>query len=143
MKNWVLTIAIALVACAASFGAFYVLNREPPALRAAARAGDAMEWLRAEFKLTDEQYAAIKKLHDDYGSVCSQHCSAIMAAEKRGAPRGEVTALENECVKSMTEHFRRVAGLMSAQEGERYLAIVMPRVKDYDHRGTPNLEARP
>ena len=66
-----------------------------------------------------------------------------MAAEKRGAPHAEVVALEGECVRSMTEHFRRVAALMPAREGERYLALVMPRILDYDHRGAPNVQVRP
>lgn len=143
MRNWLLTLAIAVAACAASFGAFYAMNREPRAIREATERGDAMEWLRTEFKLTDTQYAAIKQLHDRYGTVCARHCSAIMAAEHRGAPRAEVAALESECVRSMTDHFHQVAALMAPEQGQRYLSIVMPRVLDYDHRGTPNLAARP
>lgn len=143
MKNWLLTLVIALAACALSFGAFYAMNREPAGLRAAARAGDALEWLRADFKLTDAQYAAIKQLHDEYGTVCARHCDAIMTARKRGAPPAQIAALENECVQSMTDHFQRVAALMAPEQGRRYLAIVLPRVHDYDHRGTPNLQARP
>ncbi len=142
MKNWLVTVLIAFAACALSFGAFYAFNREPAPLRAAAQSGDAMEWMRLEFKLSDAQYAAIQRLHEDYSAVCSAHCSAIMAAEKRGAPNAEVVALENTCVQSMTEHFQRVAALMSPEEGKRYLAIVLPRVHDYDHRGAPNLQAR-
>jgi hypothetical protein len=143
VRNWVLTIAIALAACAASYGVFYAANREPAALRAAATEGDPMQWLRLEFKLTDAQYAAIQKLHNEYGAVCANHCSAIMAARERHAPSVEVRALENACVESMTDHFRRVAALMSPEEGKRYLAIVLPRIHDYDHRGAPNLEAKP
>jgi hypothetical protein len=143
VKNWLVTIALALVACGVSFGAFYALNREPAALRAAARAGDALEWMRVEFKLSGAQYAAIRQLHEDYGSLCTAHCNAIMAAEKRHAPRSEVETLESECVQSMTDHFHRVAAIMSPEQGQRYLAIVMPRVHDYDHRGAPNLQARP
>ena len=143
MKNWLLTLVIALVACAVSFGAFYVINREPAALRDAARAGDALQWLRVEFKLTDAQYATIKHLHEQYSAVCTDHCNEIMAAEKRGASPAEVRALENACVESMTDHFKRVAAVMSPNEGRRYLAIVMPRIHDYDHRGAPTLQGRP
>ena len=139
MKYWLLTLLGAVVAGAGSYGVFYALNREPPALRTAARDGDAMEWLRVEFKLNDEQFHAIQKLHAEYGTVCARHCAAIMAAEKRG----EVQSLESACVQSMNDHFHRVAALMSPEQGERYLAIVLPRVADYDHRGAPNLQARP
>jgi len=143
VKNWVVTLLIAVVACAASFGAFYALNRGPAQVRQAARDGDALKWLRVEFKLSDAQYAAIKQLHDDYGSVCSRHCAEIMAAEKRHASAAEVAVLERTCVESMSDHFRRVATLMAPDEGRRYLAIVMPRILDYDHRGAPDVRARP
>jgi hypothetical protein len=143
MKNWIVTVLVALAAGVVSFGAFYAVNREPAGMKAAARERDSMEWLRVEFKLTDDQYAAIKQLHAQYGSICAEHCSAIMAAQKRNAPHAEVAALENACVQSMTEHFHRVATLMSPGEGERYLALVLPRVQDYDHRGAPNVQVRP
>ncbi len=143
MKNWLLTVIVAVAACAVSFGAFYAFNREPAALRVAVRNGDSMAWLRVEFKLTDAQFAAIQELHAKYGAVCSSHCAAIMAARQRHAAPAEVAALENECVRSMTEHFHRVAALMSPDQGPRYLAIVLPRVQDYDHRGAPNVEAQP
>lgn len=143
MKNWILTALFALVASAASFGAFFAMNKAPAQVQAAARAGNALEWLRVEFKLTDAQYAAIKRLHEQYGTVCAAHCTAIQNAQQRGASPAQIAALENQCVESMTEHFQRVAAIMSPQEGRRYLAIVMPRVHDYDHRGAPNLRAQP
>jgi hypothetical protein len=102
-----------------------------------------MAWLRAEFQLNDAQFAAIKKLHEDYRGVCAEHCAAIMAAEKRGAPAAEIAALEKTCVDAMNAHFRRVAALMPSGQGERYLAIVLPRIADYDHRGAPNVQVRP
>lgn len=143
MRNWLLTLAFAVAACAVSFGAFYFANREPTAVRAAAREGDAMEWLRVEFKLSAAQYAAIKQLHERYGTTCATHCNAITAAQQRHAPAAEIAGLENECVRSMSEHFERVAALMSPSEGKRYLSIVLPRIHDYDHRGAPNVQVRP
>lgn len=143
MKNWILTLLFTLGAAAASFGAFFAMNKAPAPVQAAARTGDALEWLRVEFKLTDAQYAAIRRLHEQYGKVCAVHCAAIQSAEQRRAPRAQIAALENRCVESMTEHFQRVAAIMSPAQGRRYLAIVMPRVHDYDHRGAPNLRAQP
>ena len=137
------TMGVVVAACALSFGVFYAVNREPAEMRQALREGDAMGWLRAEFRLSDTQFAAIKRLHEDYREICAVHCSAIMTAEKRGAPRAEVATLEKTCVDAMTVHFRRVASLMPPGQGERYLAIVLPRVADYDHRGAPNVQVRP
>jgi hypothetical protein len=141
VRNLLITAGVALAACAAAFGVFYALN-DDPAIRRAARDGDAMAWLRTEFRLNDEQFAAIKKLHDDYGSACAQHCAAIMDARKRAAPPAEIAALERTCVDAMTAHFRRVAALMPPAEGDRYLATVLPRVADYDHRAAPNVQVK-
>jgi hypothetical protein len=66
-----------------------------------------------------------------------------MAAQQRQAPAADVAALEAVCVKATTEHFRRVAALMPAGQGERYLAIVLPRLADFDHRGAPTVQVRP
>jgi hypothetical protein len=140
MKNFLITVGVALGACALAFGVFFALNNDP-ALRRAAREGDAMVWLRAEFKLDDAQFAAIKKLHDDYAVVCGEHCAAIMDARERKAPAAEVARLEKVCVEAMTGHFQRVAALMPTGQGERYLAVVLPRVADYGHSGAPNVRA--
>ena len=140
MRNLLFTLGLIVAGCALSFGVFYALNRDPTELRSALQEGDAMAWLRAEFQLNDAQFAAIKQLHEDYRVVCADHCSAIMAAEKRDAPKTEVAALEKTCVEAMTLHFRRVAALMPAGQGERYLTIVLPRIADFDHRGAPNVQ---
>jgi hypothetical protein len=141
MKNGLIMLLVVLAAGALSYGVFYTMN-DAPAVRQAAREGDAMAWLRAEFHLTAAQFAAIKKLHDDYGLQCSEHCRAIMDARRRGASRAEQAALEKICVDAMTEHFRKVAALMSPGEGDRYLAIVLPRVGDYGHQGAPTVQVR-
>ena len=109
----------------------------------AAQEQNAMAWLQAEFHLTDAQFAAVKKLHDDYGIVCGRHCAAIMRAREHSAPAAEVAALEKTCVDAMTEHFRRVARLMPPEEGTRYLAMVLPRVAGYEHTGAPNVRVTP
>lgn len=142
MKNLMITLGVALVACAVAFGVVYVLN-EDRAMQAAARENDAMAWLRAEYRLSDAQFAAIKKLHNDYGAVCGEHCAAIMEARERKAPVPEVARLEKVCVDAMTEHFQRVAAEMPKAEGQRYLVTVLPRVADYGHAGAPNVRAKP
>lgn len=141
MKNFWLTLVAVVAAAAISFGVFFAMN-DAPAVRRAAREGDAMMWLRAEFRLNDAQFAAIKQLHEDYSLVCTRHCAAIMAARRRHASPVEIAALEQTCVDAMTAHFRKVAALMPPGQGERYLAIVLPRVSHYRHEGAPTLQAK-
>lgn len=142
MKNFLITLGIVLGACAVAFGVFYFVSADR-AMHAAAREGDALAWLRAEFRLNDAQFAAIQKLHDDYSVVCGRHCAAIMEARERNAAAAEVAALEKTCVDAMTAHFRQVAALMPAREGERYLATVLPRIAGYSHERAPNVRVTP
>jgi hypothetical protein len=142
VRNLFITIGVALAACAVACGVFYAVS-DDRALRAAAREGDAMVWLRVEFHLDDVQFAAIKRLHEDYSVECGGHCAAIMAARERKAPAAEVAALEKFCVDSMGGHFRKVAALMPPGQGERYLALVLPRIADYSHHGAPNVRVSP
>ena len=142
MKNFLITLGIMLAACAVAFGVFYAASADR-ALLAAAREGDPMAWLRVEFRLNEPQFAGIKQLHDDYSMVCSRHCAAIMEARERQAPAAEIAALEKTCVDAMTGHFRQVAALMPAREGERYLAMVLPRVAGYSHERAPNVRVTP
>lgn len=140
MKHWFITILLALVAAAGSYAAFYALNRPSAEVRAAAESGDALEWLRAEFKLNDEQFARIKAIHDDYGDVCAEHCRMIRDARKASQSADEIARLEKVCVDSMTGHFERVAAIMAPDQGRRYLDIVLPCVKGYAHQGAPSLK---
>jgi hypothetical protein len=142
MKNFLITLLVAVAAGVVAFGVGYAANTQP-ALHRAALERDAMAWLRTEFQLNDAQYASIGKLHDDYGLVCGEHCTAIMAAKKRNAPAAEIGALEKICVNAMMEHFQRVAALMPPGQGARYLAIVRPRVDDYDHAAAPTVQVKP
>jgi hypothetical protein len=66
-----------------------------------------------------------------------------MDARERKASAAEVARLEKVCVDAMNAHFRRVAALMPAGQGERYLATVLPRVADYAHTGAPTVGAKP
>lgn len=128
--------------CALACGVFYAVN-DDPALRAAAREKDAMAWLQVEFHLDEARFAAIKRLHEDYSVECGEHCAAIMAAREKKAPPAEIAALEKFCVDSMGVHFRKVAALMPPGEGERYLAVVLPRIAEHSHHGAPNVRVSP
>lgn len=142
LKNVLITLLLAVAAGMGAFGVFYVVS-DDRAMHAAAKDGDAMAWLRAEFKLSEEQFTAIRRRHEDYSFVCAEHCAAIMAARERKAPAAEVAVLEKTCIDAMTVHFRGVAALMPPAQGDRYLAMVLPRVTGYSHHGAPNLRVTP
>ncbi len=142
MKNFLITLGVAVAVCVAAFGISYAMN-DNRALHAAAREGDAMAWLRVEFRLDEAQFSAIKRRHDDYSVACGEHCAAIVAARERKAPAAEVAALEKICVDAMTGHFRQVAALMPPGQGDRYLAMVLPRIAGYSHAGAPNVRVAP
>jgi hypothetical protein len=142
MSNLLKTVLLALVVGAAATAGFYFSQRDPE-LRRAARAQDAMAWLRTEFHLTAAQEAAVTKLQNEYAVVCTDHCLAINAARKRSAPAGEVAALEKTCTDAMRRHFTQVAALMSPGEGDRYLREVLPRIDSYAHAGAPNAGVAP
>ena len=143
MKNLLITLGLALAVCAGGFGASYAVNREPAELRRAAREKDAMEWLRTDFHLDPAQFAAIRTLHNNFAVECSAHCAAILAARRRQDPPAVIARLEGVCIRAMTEHFHQVAALMAPEEGQRYLAVVLPRIADYRHDGAPNVRVRP
>ena len=123
-----------------------------PAAHAAVRAGDVLGWMRCEFQLTDAQFSAIRKLHEEHSVVCAGHCAAVAAARSRlaevrrggdaagivAAAREERVALET-CRQSVEAHVRRVAALMDPTQGERYLRMVLPRLAELDHAAPPGL----
>lgn len=142
MRNWLITWAVAVVLGGLAYAAFFAGNDEPE-LRRAARAGDAMAWLKVEFRLSDEQAAAVKKLHDDFSVECSVHCGDIVDARERRAPAAEIARLERVCVDAMEQHFKRVAALIPAEQRTRYLEIVLPRIAGHDHAAAPNVRVGP
>jgi hypothetical protein len=142
MRNLFYTAILALVVAGAAAGGFYYSQRDAE-LGRAARARDAMTWLRTEFHLTTVQEAAITKLQNEYAVVCSEHCAMILAARKRAAPAAEVAVLEKTCTDAMRAHFTQVSALMSPGEGPRYLQEVLPRIDAFGHQNAPNTRGTP
>lgn len=112
--------------------------------------GRDITWLRTEFGLNDEQFAAVRRLHDEYAGVCAQHCADIAAARAELARLGgsdadpavreaavrRVLELEAVCNESTRAHLRRVAAAMPAAQGERFLAMIEPHLAQLPHDGT-------
>jgi hypothetical protein len=141
-RNLLLTVLLAAALAVLAFGVAYLASGDR-ALRVAARQGDALEWLRVEFALDAERFAAVRRLHEEFSIECSAHCAAIVAARERSAPAAEIVALEEHCVGAMTTHFRQVAARMEPAQGERYLALVLPRIRGHSHQGAPSVRLAP
>ena len=154
MKNLVRTLLVLVLAAVGTGIVCYRLSCDP-VLHAAATKGDAMQWLRSDFHLTDEQFKAIRELHDSYAGTCMEHCRLIQEATKlRDArkaaavadPAGVVVAerqvqeLRAICENAISAHVRKVATLMSPEDGRRYLAMVLPKITDFDHTAAPDLQ---
>lgn len=146
-----------LVLLAAIAGAVAFVTYRATADDAVAKAlakQDAMAWLRADFQLTDAQFAAIKKLHDSYSLVCEEHCREIQRAVRAradlkkdakadaaalAAADRRVAELRLVCESAITTHVRECAAHMSPEAGQRYLALVLPKIRDFDHEAAPDV----
>jgi hypothetical protein len=153
MKNLLISVGLVLAVAAAAGVVAYRKGGDAAVERALAER-DAMAWLKADFGLTEEQFAGIKALHDDYSVVCAEHCLEIQKASaaverlKAQAPvdASEVAAAERRleelravCESAIAAHVRRCAAMMSAKAGERYLALVLPKIREFDHQAPPDL----
>jgi hypothetical protein len=153
MRNLVATIGL-LIAIAVAAGFISYRLGSASDVRDALAKRDALAWLRTDFHLNDAQFAAIRTLHESYSVVCEGHCHAIQeAAMARNALKAAaqpdaaaVTAAErrlqelrNICETAIAGHVRRVAAEMSPAEGERYLALVLPKIANFDHPAPPDL----
>lgn len=153
MKNFLATLAIlAALAAATAFITFRLSG--DPGVKTAVANRDALAWLRADFDLNDAQFAKIKQLHDSYSLVCEEHCRAIqdatrarrtLAASGHADPSALATAdqrlheLQTICETAIAAHVRQCAAHMSPAAGERYLALVLPKIANFDHQAAPDL----
>ena len=153
MKYLFATLGVLVGVAAATGFVCYRLSSDA-ALHAAVEKRDAMEWLRADFHLTDQQYAEIRRLHESYAGTCNEHCRMIREAAKvrdgfvaagRADPVAVAAAnqrlqeLRTLCETAIARHVRQVAALMAPEDGRRYLALVLPRIADFDHMAAPDL----
>lgn len=125
-----------------------------PELHAAMEKGDALAWLKTDFRLDERQFAEIRRLHEAYAPSCEEHCRLIQeATEARNALQARQEAdpavvaaaertlqeLRLKCETAIAAHVRQVAAVMAPEQGERYLALVLPKIADFDHQMAPDL----
>lgn len=102
-----------------------------------------MEWLRKEYHLSESQFAAIRKLHQDYEPVCARLCEQVMDSQDRlsrliesnrsvtpevEAALRECARVKEECQQAMLGHVYRVSAAMNEEDGRRYVAMMEERV---------------
>ena len=156
MKYLFATLGLLLTAAVATGVICYRMSCNPE-LHAVIKKGDAMEWLRTDFHLDGQQFAAIRQLHDSYAGTCDEHCRHIQEAARAkkallagGASAAELQAANQHlqelrlvCETAIARHVHQVAALMSPQDGQRYLALVLPKIADFDHQAAPDLHLNP
>lgn len=107
-----------------------------------------LAWLQHEFKLNDDEFVRVAKLHNAYLKDCAAMCARIAATNslvrQQLAGDGAVTPaveklladaglLRVECQKQMLGHFLEVSRAMSPEAGRRYLAWVQERIFSMSH----------
>ena len=141
MKRLVSFLVLVLAVAATAYGVTRYFNTRKPE--------DQWSWLRREFHLSDTQFARVQALHGAYQPVCAGHCARILAVQQRldelertgakDSPAGlaaldEWAELKRECNEATLQHLRQVAGAMDPDQGARYLALMVPRITQFDHR---------
>lgn len=109
-----------------------------------------LDWLRREFRLSDEQFARVRTKHQEYAPKCEHLCAQIVEANERldtmiknnSAMTPEVAAalhhsaqVQDECRRAMLGHVYAVGGEMSPDQGTRYLAMMQARLVPPKHIG--------
>lgn len=152
MRYLFATIALIVAAASTTWFVCYRMSAEPAVLQAVQK-GDSLKWLRTDFNLNEAQFAAVKRLHDSYAIVCEDHCRAIQDASRQrnalqaqtsdpatlAAAEKKLAELRLVCETAIATHVREVATQMSPEQGSRYLALVLPKIRDFDHRGAADL----
>ena len=154
MKNLFATLAVIAAIAAATCALAFHFSGDAQ-VKAAVAKRDALEWLRADFQLTEAQFTKIKQLHDSYSVVCEKHCMDIMHAtrarnELKASPSADAAAiaaadkrveeLRRICETAIAAHVRECAAEMSPASRDRYLALVLPKIADFDHQAPPDLQ---
>jgi hypothetical protein len=98
-----------------------------------------LAWLKAEFHLSDDEFARITQMHEQYLAGCAERCRQIdekngelarlLAATNTVTPAIEQLLRESaqmraQCQQKMLEHFYAVSRTMPPAQGQRYLAWV-------------------
>ena len=140
-RNLLIIAAILLLTASSYFGYYHYATTETAAM--VCKVSGEMEWLRHEFKLTDEQYKKIKELHESYRPRCEKMCEKIAVSRasldhlidtnRKVTPEVEsafkdYASLEEECRQAMMGHMNEISAAMSAERGARYVQMMKEHI---------------
>lgn len=146
MSRWITLVVMAAAAGVVSF-LIYSESREvaPPA---AEREGGELAWFRAEFSVTDEQFAEIERIHAEFRPVCEALCNKVIEIQRHldqaimesdgltaelEARLAEFARVQEECNRFMLRHAYEVARLLPEEDRPRYLSAVGGQVTLHGH----------
>ncbi|NOS69393.1 MAG: periplasmic heavy metal sensor [Verrucomicrobia bacterium] len=134
-KRSLITVVLALAACAALFVGSYVIAQRICAKHVTSSADD-LAWLRQEFRLSDADMTRVRELHEGYMPKCAKMCKQIAAKKQElestlAGTTNVTTAAEEkltelgmlraQCQAQMLRHFVEVSQAMPPEQGRRYL----------------------
>ena len=132
--------SVTLLACLYG-GVFRLVTSD--AQQAMASPTPELEWLRREYTLNDEQFAAVKAKHEAHDVICKQLCFDLVTAQKKldeaiskypemgpevQAALAEWSAQRETCRKAAIQHMYDVSSVMGADEAERYRKRIYERL---------------
>lgn len=101
---------------------------------------DDLAWLKEEFCLTDAELDRVRQIHQAYLPECEAFCREIATRQERLnelLKRGDLADAEVEttlveigewrarCQANMLRHFLQVADAMPAEQGSRFLEVMI------------------
>ncbi len=103
------------------------------------------EWLGRQLGLDGPELAAFTEAHNQYAGRCAEMCERIekvnrelvhhVASSREMTPKiiaaiEKSESLRAECRQNMLRHFYQVAGMLSPDQAEEYLRLVLPLVTE-------------
>jgi hypothetical protein len=136
-KAGLILLAGVLLSAAAFAGFYYVGTASSRAMMSDPQ--PELAWLKKEFRLSDDEYGRIVKLHQAYLPQCAQRCMRIaelngkleQLLSKASTVTPEIQAMLSDrakmradCEAEMLNHFLQVSRMMPPEQGQRYLQWV-------------------
>lgn len=143
-------VVLAVIAAGATFG---LMRRDA----ASAHGDPALAWMQTEFDLSAEQMNAMAEMHAAYSVVCDEHCQRIIDSRHElatlrtsgatpatiEAAAAEVARIDAACRRDLAKHVEQVATAIGGKQGDRYRAMILPKVAAFDHSAAPDLRLNP
>jgi hypothetical protein len=117
-----------------------------------------LAWLKEEFRISDQEFARIRELHDAYLPECAAMCAKIAQANSEferlvadtnrmtpeiNAKLSEIGNLRQQCQSNMLSHFFAVSRAMPPEQSELYMSRMqkltsLSNMRDHSVASHPN-----